>query len=217
MSENIKRNNELYPAVVAGDAAAREAMILNNLGLVAIKAHVLICQIPGVAYLRDDLVSAGNVGLVRAVQKINPKVCMGAVNHWLGRFINREMRKLLPAEHTIRVPRQTSDLARHNGRPIPAPVVSNALSETLHAHSDLSVVDLRDVMSACCRSDAERQCLRLREEGYRFKEISRLLGVSLPTANLMFRKLKARVLDYWTNAAWSIRPAAAETPLEKLC
>ena len=68
MSENIKRNNELYPAVVAGDAAAREAMILNNLGLVATKANALICQVPGVAYLRDDLVSAGNIGLVTGRQ-----------------------------------------------------------------------------------------------------------------------------------------------------
>ena len=88
MSENIQRNNELYPAVVAGDAAAREAMILNNLGLVVTKANALICQVPGVAYLRDDLVSAGNIGLVTAVNQIAAgRVRMKAVNTWLGRVV----------------------------------------------------------------------------------------------------------------------------------
>ena len=61
MSENIARNNQLYPAVLAGDAAAREAMILNNLGLVVVKADSLIRQTPALAYLRDDLVAQGTL------------------------------------------------------------------------------------------------------------------------------------------------------------
>lgn len=198
MSENIQRNNELYPAVVAGDSAAREAMILNNLGLVVVKADSLIRQVPGAAYLRDDLVSAGNVGLVKAVQKITQKVHRGAVNHWLGRFIEREMRTVLPSERTIRVP-PPSKLLLVNSRPSEPPSVFNVIPETLEACSDFRLVELRDVMAACCRSDAERECLRLHEEGYTFKEIGEYLGVSLPTANRMFHKLKARILEYWSD------------------
>jgi RNA polymerase sigma factor (sigma-70 family) len=209
MVSAIEKNNALYPAVVAGDAAARTAMILNNLGLVVTKANALIGRMPSIAYLRDDLVSAGNVGLVQAVNKLSPKVHVGAVNCWLGRAINNKMQDLLPIEHTIRVPRQSSALARHNGCPLAAPAIANVLSESLEACSDFAVVDLRDVMNACCQSDIERQCLRLHEKGYTFQEIGQRLGVSRATANLMFRKVKARILDYWTRND--------PTPLEKPC
>jgi len=167
MSDNIARNNELYPAVLAGDRAACEAMILNNLGLVVVKADALICLIPKVAYLRDDLVSAGNIGLVQGVNKIEEHhVCMEAVNSWLGQSITNEMLQLLPVEQPIQVPRRSDDLARENGCPIEMPSVFNAFPENLETCSEDGAVDLRDTIEACCESEAERECLRLREEGY---------------------------------------------------
>ena len=84
----IEKNNELFPAVVAGDAAAREAMIVNNLGLVVVKADSLIRQMPSVAYLRDDLVSAGYIGLVRAVNKVPT----GRVRHESREHLDRTVR-----------------------------------------------------------------------------------------------------------------------------
>ena len=70
MAFTVEKNNELFPAVAAGDAAARDAMIEDNMALVVVKADALIRQMPSVAYLRDDLVSAGYVGLVKAVNKV---------------------------------------------------------------------------------------------------------------------------------------------------
>jgi CYTH domain-containing protein len=203
MSENIQQNNELYPAVVVGDAAAREAMILNNLGLVVAKANALISQVPGANYLRDDLVSAGNIGLVKAVAKLTAKVRRNAVNRWLGRFITREMRTVLPTEHTIRTP-----LPRHmpcrNGQPIDPPEVVNGLSESLETFADTGLIELRDLMDVCCESEAERKCLKLHEEGYTFEAIGQLLGTSLKVAFRMFHRLEARILDRWKMSADSL-------------
>ncbi len=205
MSDNIQRNNELYFAVSVGDAAARKAMILNNLGLVVIKADALIRTMPGVAYLRDDLVSAGNVGLVRAVYKITPQVRREAVNNWIGRQITEGMLALLPHEHTIYIPRMSAYDARRQNRPIIPPRVRNGLSEKLETYREFETVDLRDLMDACCQSHVERECLRLREQGHTFKAIGSALGIPLPTAHLIFRRLKARILHRWTHSA---RPSA---------
>jgi hypothetical protein len=59
------------------------------------------------------------------------------------------------------------------------------------------VVELRDVFTACCHTETERDCLRLREEGYTFKEIGRRLDMPLSTANLMFRRLQNRIFSAW--------------------
>ena len=122
---------------------------------------------------------------------------MESVNLWLGRSIHREMRKLLPHERTIHVPRQSSDLARHNGCPIQPLAVCNVIPETLEANSDLRLVELRDVMDACCKTDTERECLRLREEGHTFPEISETLNLPKSTIHDTFERVKSRVLAYW--------------------
>ena len=71
MSAQHRTEQRVVPGCACrAQAAAREAMILNNLGLVVVKADALIRQMPTVAYLRDDLVSAGNIGLVQAVKQI---------------------------------------------------------------------------------------------------------------------------------------------------
>ena len=199
MSNNIERNNELYAAVRAGNATAREAMICNNLGLVVVKADSLIRQVPGLSHLRDDLVSAGNVGLLRTVNKVpTGRVPMRKLNAFIGACVMKEMLDLLPQERTIYVPARSEALAHNNDCPIEAPIVSNVLPETLETFSETGLVDLRDLMDACCESDAERACLRLREEGYTFQEISDRLGLSLAKVFRMFGKLKARILAEWT-------------------
>jgi len=202
MSENIARNNQLYPAVLAGTAAAREAMILNNLGLVVVKADSLIRQTPQIAYLRDDLVSAGNIGLVQAVYQIKRHcVQQRAVNSWLGRGIVIQMQRLRTREHTIYIPQTSAERARRKGRPITPPSILNGLSEKLESYLEFETVDLRDLMDASCQSGIERECLRLREAGCTFKEISRTLRIPLPTANYLFRRLKVRVLARWQDSA----------------
>jgi RNA polymerase sigma factor (sigma-70 family) len=199
-SESITRNNELYPAVVAGDAAAREAMILNNVGLVVVKADSLICRMPGVAYLRDDLVSAGNIGLVTAANQIaTGRVRMEAVTTWIGTVVTRAMWHLLPHEHTIHIPHESRRLARKKNQPIQSPRVFNGFPARLEARSELAVIELRDLLSACCTSEAQRECLRLREAGYTFQEIGTRLGISTTWAQRMFHNLQKRILARWAD------------------
>jgi DNA-directed RNA polymerase specialized sigma24 family protein len=204
MASSIQRNNELFPAVVAGDTEARRSLIEENMALVVVKAEGLIKQMPTIAYLRDDLVSAGYIGLVKAVNKLpGGKVRMGALNTWLGRSITREMRQLLPRERTIQVP-YTSAVAANkpesvswNVQPIDAPLVYNVLPETLTAHSELAAVDLQDICDVCCRTETERECLELRAAGYTFEKMSATLKLPLTTTYLMFRRLKKQILHKW--------------------
>jgi RNA polymerase sigma factor (sigma-70 family) len=204
MAFTVEKNNELFPAVVAGDAAARDAMIEGNMALVVVKADALIRQMPSVAYLRDDLVSAGCIGLVKAINKLpSGRIRMEALNSWIGRCVTREMLQLLPHERTIHVPWVSSHAARNpetvpwNVQPIQAPVVVNVFPETLHMHSPLAAIDLRDIFSACCQSHAERECLRLRVEGYTFKEIGARLGISKTHAHRLFNRLRNEILSQW--------------------
>jgi DNA-directed RNA polymerase specialized sigma24 family protein len=195
MAFTVEKNNELFPAVAAGDATARTAMIEGNMGLVWVKADALIRTLPSIAYLRDDLISAGYVGLVRAINRVSSgRVRQYALNAWIGRCVTREMRRMLPHELSIHVPWESSRLARRNDQPIVTPIVTNALPETLPGHSALGVVDLRDIIAKCCQNAEERECLRLREEGYTHQEIADRLGLPLTTAYLMFRTVQDRIL-----------------------
>jgi DNA-binding CsgD family transcriptional regulator len=204
MASSIERNNELFPLVVAGDSEARRLLIEENMALVVVKADGLIKQIPNVAYLRDDLVSAGYVGLVEAVNKLpGGKIRVGAFNRLLGKIVTRRMLDLLPVERTIRVPRVSAEAARKpesvswNARPIDVPVVYNVLPETLKAPTHFSIVDLHDVCEACCQTEAERECLRLRSEGHTLREIANILALPFSTTKLLFSKLRRRILHAW--------------------
>ncbi|MGA2066861.1 MAG: hypothetical protein ABSG86_17925 [Thermoguttaceae bacterium] len=197
MASGIERNNELFPLVVAGDAAARRAMIEENMALVKVKAKALIAEIPGVAYLRDDLVSAGYIGLVEVVNKVSKgKIRCRGFNTAAGTAITRKMLDLLPFEKTIRVPRSSWSAAKKKKRPINPPEVFNALPETLKAVPQLTA-DLRDVCDACCDTDDERTCLQMRAEKYTFEEIAEALGVKPSQAQRIFSRLKHRILHHW--------------------
>ena len=201
MASSVARNNELFPAVVAGDAAARCAMIEENLALVVLKADSLIRRVPSLSYLRDDLIGAGEVGLVIAVNKVaRGKVRrVRAVNRYLGRCILREMMELLPHERPIHVPKRSNAAARNpqsvswNVRPIDIPVVLNALSDTLETYSQQTAIALRDIFAVCCKSDSDRECLRLREEGYTFIEIAARLGIGKTQAQEKLSQLRIRI------------------------
>jgi RNA polymerase sigma factor (sigma-70 family) len=199
MASSIKLNNELFPLVVAGDPEARETLIKENRPLVVVKADGLIKRIPGVEYLRNDLISAGYVGLVEVVNKLpGSKSRCGAFNKLAGKAITRRMSDLLDIEKTIRVPRSSWSAAKNKKRPINPPEVSNALPETLEAVPQ-STADLRDVVDFGCHTDDERTCLRMREAKYTFEEIAETLSIKPSQAQRMFAKVKHRVLHHWNH------------------
>ena len=167
------------------------------MALVCVKVDALIARVPAVAYLYDDLVSAGYVGLVKAVNTL-PKGCikMRALNAWIAQCLKREFGRVLVRERVIYIPQQSSDRRRSAGDPIPAPTVLHAIPETLETYSEQGAVDLEDVFAFCCRSDVDRECLRLRREGYKFREIAQRLKLPLQTAHRHFRQLEARIREH---------------------
>jgi RNA polymerase sigma factor (sigma-70 family) len=190
--------------VVAGNAAARTALIDENMVLVVLKADSLIKQVPSISYLRDDLISAGYIGLVIAVNKVAQGRMTNArgLNCYLGRCVRREMLELLPHERPIHVPKRSSAVARNpasvswNVQPIEIPVVVNTLPDGLQTDSPTAAVELRDIFAVCCKSDRERECLRLREEGYTFVEIGEHLGIGKSLAQRIFTRLRARIYSH---------------------
>ena len=197
MASSVKRNNELFPLVVAGDAKAREALIEENMALVVVKVDAFIAQVPGVAHLRDDLISAGHIGLVNVVNKVSLGASkkIYALNKCISDWVGRELWRLLGKEHVIHIPRESSRRRRNNGDPIPIPVVLHAIPESLETPATHSAVDLEDMLAACCKSDLDRACLRLRRERYTLKEIAARLDVPLLTVHRRLRRLKARIRE----------------------
>ena len=198
MASSVERNNELFPAVVAGDAKVRVALVEENLALVMVKVDAFLAQAPGFAYLRDDLISAGRLGLVKAVNKLpTGRIRMHALNKWIGRCVTREFVEMLATENVIRVPGRTSRRrCEHGGDYIPNPVVLHNIPETLETDGTQGTVDLEDVFAACCRSDEDRVCLRLRREGYTLREIAPRLKLPLRTTYRLFRQLQARIREH---------------------
>lgn len=196
MSSNVARNNELFPAVVAGDTEARRAMIEENMALVIVKVDSLIKELLCVKYLRADLISAGNLGLVWAVNRVAAgKVKKAeALNKYIGRGIMRSLFELLRREHTIYIPARTIRQHRSTGGElIPAPVILNTTPKYLKAISIHPSIDLHDLCYSCCQSDDERRCLQMREEKYTFVEIAKALDIPLTTLYDRFRHLRARI------------------------
>jgi RNA polymerase sigma factor (sigma-70 family) len=197
---SIERNNELFPLVAAGDPVAREAMIVENKGAVVASAEAFIRQIPSTSYLMDDLISVGYVGLIEAVNKVAEGGIdsVAAFNAYLKQCVKNAMLDLLPTERVIYVPAESSRIARQtdgarNEEALDPPQVYNAYPDTLRADCHEQLVDLRDIFESCCTSDFERDCLRLREEGYTFEEIGERLKTTYIMAYRTFVALRKRI------------------------
>ena len=62
-----EQNDEVYRRLVSGDKKARDEMIEGNMALVVHRADEYLRKAPQMAYYRDDMMSAGFVGLCEAV------------------------------------------------------------------------------------------------------------------------------------------------------
>jgi RNA polymerase primary sigma factor len=82
-----------------GDQAARDAMIVSNLGLV----HSLAARYAGRGAAFEDLVQEGTVGLMRAVERFDHRrgVKFSTYAAW---WIRRSLLDALSAERAIRIP-----------------------------------------------------------------------------------------------------------------
>ncbi len=185
----------LAPKVAAGDVEARERIIEGNMPLVLSKVEDFIDSLPQYAFLRDDLVSAGFVGLVKAVKRMAEKGRgVKAPVEYICVVVANEIGALARQEGTIRIPPTAQKDAAAAGKPIKPMKAANELLPGLHADNIESAVDMFDLISSCCCTETERKYVEMRQAGYTLQEIADEVHTSLSAIYTTKEDLYRRVL-----------------------
>jgi len=190
-------NRALFPAVAAGDQAARRCMIEGNLTLVVAKVDSFLGAVPQLGYLRDDLTSAGFIGLVKAVNRVAAgKVRRndGYITGYLTVAIRREISRAIDKEAGIYVPPRSRQAAHAKGEEIDPPVVTHEIPEVRRINQNgPEEVEVRDAIDGCCTCEAERTFLAMREAGHTYAEIASTIGKPPSSTYAMGEDLEARI------------------------
>lgn len=191
----VEENLKLVPLVAAGDTDARQRMIEGNMALVVNKVDTYIHFFPQYEFLRDDLTSAGFIGLVNAVDRI-AKVGdkMAAPVDYMRVAIIRELGELAETEGVIYIPRESQRTATAKGEPIIVGSVTGIDPDTCACPSEEAIYDMRELIQACCCCDEERTFVRMREQGYKLKEIAAAVDMPISSLHVMKEDLCRRVL-----------------------
>lgn len=197
-SLDAAKNAVLYERIKAGDIAAREEIILGNMPFVLSKVEAFIRCFQGVAYLRDDLVSAGCIGLVNAVKKLESgprprKTDETSVTGFIGMWINRELSELIEIETPIHLPRTSKYRARAQGQSINAPVVYNDIPERFETPAYEKELEVRDLIASCIACPEERVFMAMREARYTYTEIAEAIHWPVTSMYMLAHNLYARL------------------------
>ncbi len=195
---DAERNLALFERLKAGDAAAREEMIVGNIPLAVAKVEGFIRCFPDTSYLRDDLTSAAMVGLTKAVNKMAAgkgprKRAPSAPVDFIGMWINRELGRLVEDETTIRVPHTSKARARSEGQGVTPPTIVNDVPERWAVFSYQKDLEIRDLIEACCTTEVERRFVAMRRARHTLAAIADALGVPTHTISNLQRRLKGRI------------------------
>ncbi len=196
-SSDSERNERLYPRVMAGDEKAREEMIESNMPLVISKVESFIRRYSQLEYLRDDLHSAGFLGLVKAVNKMAEHEEPSKVNPtgYISVAITNELVKLATKE-AVHSGIELADAPEYDiDVTDDVPEVSHRIPESV-VDTKQSVVfelsELRDLLQSCCESDRERTLIRMREDGCSDREIAEALDMPRPSIQRLRKELEER-------------------------
>jgi hypothetical protein len=197
----LEGNLKLLSRVLLGDQAARQQMIEGNIALVIHKVNTYLHFFPKFEFLRDDLTSAGLLGLVRAVNKIAQTPLFrgnrdGGPIEYMSVTIIREIGLRAESESIIHIPRESRRRAKLNGKPIQKPRVVNIDFDTVFSttNDEIEAVDMRDLIEVCCQCDEERVYVRMREKGYKLKGIAEAINMPLSSTHVLKEELYSRVL-----------------------
>lgn len=164
----------------------RDKIILGNVRLVLFKASAYVKLYRQTLHLKDDMVSAGFVGLTNAVNFLaDPGAShTESVSGLMSLFIHREIGGLIERSNLIVMPLRTK--IRNNLKEIKV----NSFSEhDYDLPSNDCSDDLREVIWNLTETEYERQILSLRESGFTDLEISARLDLPASTINLIRREL----------------------------
>lgn len=195
-TDTKQRNAELLPFVAAGDQSARDEMVVLNMPLVSFKVDAYLSCFPHLEYLRDDLVSEGNVALIEAVDRcrscnggsINPIGYLSvAIHKQIGHFVDSEI--FANPDRTTRFRRQQGkDPERSHKVPNSDFVLSELFQDTRKE------AELLELILDCCESEEERAIVDLRIKGYKDDEIASQLEMSKTAVFMLRRELYQRCL-----------------------
>ena len=113
----MAQNDEAYKRLVTGDKKARDEMIEGNVALVVYRVGAYLRSAPQMAYYRDDMISAGLLGLCGAVDRMQKK---GPVKNpkptgCITRAIDRHISHAVDEANTIVVPYRTQATCQGRG------------------------------------------------------------------------------------------------------
>jgi len=192
-----EQNERLYVRVMEGDDEAREKMIEGNMPLVIAKVDAYIGCHPQAACLRDDLHSAGFVGLVQAVNtmveheqpsNVNPTGYISvAITHEIARGAERESAMgLTSIPEPENGPSSSGNDVPEVGHNVPESIID------VNESAVQGLLNLRDTLDSCCEREEERTLLRMRDEGYSDREIAEALNISRTSVQRLRKELEQR-------------------------
>jgi RNA polymerase sigma factor (sigma-70 family) len=201
-----EQNDEVYRRLVSGDKKARDEMIEGNMALVVHRADEYLRKAPQMAYYRDDMMSAGFVGLCEAVDRMrkvglvkNPRPT-GCISHAIDRAINH----LVDRANTIVVPDRVQRRARAEGEPIRPPrIVSEKALFDVHDSAYQNQDALKEVYEealACCNNKREKRIVSMRAAGHTDAEIAPIVNLSRRRVSVLreaiFKRFYERCPEY---------------------
>lgn len=190
-------NDALYPQVAAGNQEAIKKMIESNMSLVIDKVDSYIRCWSEIAYLRDDMISEGFLGLTVAVQRMatkgeasNPNPT-GYMSYWINYHIGSTVDK----ERAVGVGDRTVRRRQQDGDELPTSVPLPDTFNKDEGVDPMSQVDLQDLIESCCETEFDRVIVEMKAKRYSDKEIAATLDIPHTTTYMMRRAIYARFLE----------------------
>lgn len=181
---STEQNDEVYERLVSGDEKARDEMIEGNMALAVYRTDAYLRSAPQMAYYRDDMISAGLIGLCEAVDRMRKagRIRNPRPTGCITRAIDCQIIKVVDKANIIVVPDRVQSRARTEGEPIKPPrIVSDRALLGLHdlAFRDRDAVkELYEETLACCSNEREKQIVSMRAAGHTDAEIASAVKLS---------------------------------------
>lgn len=156
---------------------AMQAMVLANVPLVMFKVESYIALYPGLAFLHDDLVSAGVLDLTESVHRLanilptpegggNPTGYISQRIIWaIGEFVENDTKNEVPDNYSP-PPRLEID--------------------------PTAIVDTRDLLEAICQTREDMIIMEMRERGSTDQEVADRLGIARSSVRVQRHELMQR-------------------------
>jgi len=194
-TSTIEDNDRLLVLLQRGDTNARQEMIERNMPLVVKCVERMVKRYPKLRRHFDDLVGVGFLVLTEAVQqltqeKVNPDASISPTGY-LKTSIYRGICREICQSGTIRIPQETINLWRHQGKltdednPIPTIKSLESLQADIAAGREimdssliqddpgLENFEAFEAVLQCCRTDLERKIILLRAQNLTMDEVGR--------------------------------------------